>query len=141
MYVCMDGWILTVDLLPVRRPDPGTPPADRGGHCATHTHVPDPTRTHCKQGPTGCKQSGMYKPSLLNQPADLGKTGHSKPPPSPKESSLQEETPKHMVFLYAKVYMYVCMYVCMYGWMDGWMNGWIDRWMDNHCGFAPCQGA
>ena len=106
MYVCMDvwmdGWILTVDSLPIR-PDPGTLPANRGGHPAAHTHVPDPKRTHCKPGPTGCKQPGMYKPSLLNQPAGLGKTGHSKPPPSPKESSLQEETPKHMAFSYTNV--------------------------------------
>ena len=64
-----DGWILTVDLLPVRGPDPGTPPAGREGHRAAHMRTPDPTRSHCTQGPTGCKQPGMYKPSQLKQPA------------------------------------------------------------------------
>ena len=115
MYVCMyvwmdgwmDGWILTVDSLPVRGPDPGTPPAGRGGHRAAHTHVPDPTRTHSKPGPTGCKQPGMYKPSLLNQPAGWVQTGCSRPAPSPKESSPQEETPIHVAFSYAKVYKQV----------------------------------
>ena len=106
MYICiyiwMDGWILTVDLLPVRGPDPGTPPASRGGDRAAHTHAPDPTRMHCTQGPTDCKQSGMNKPSLLKQLASWGQTGCSRLPPSPKESSLQEETPKHGAFSYAK---------------------------------------
>ena len=99
----MDGWIITVDSLPGGVPDPVTPPANRGGNHAAHTHAPDPTRTHCKQGPIGCKQPGMYKPILLNQPAGQGQTGRSKPAPSPKESNLQEETPKHVVFSYAKV--------------------------------------
>ena len=107
MYVWMDGWIITVDSLPIRGPDPGTPPANRGGHRAAHTHAPDPTRMHCKQGPTGCKQPGMYKPSLLNQPAGQGQTRRSKLPSSPKESILQVETPKHVAFSYAKVHKQV----------------------------------
>ena len=70
-------------------------------------HAPDPTRMHCTQGPTDCKQPSMYKPSLLNQPAGRVQTGCSRPPPSPKESSLQEETPKHVAFSYAKVHKQV----------------------------------
>ena len=54
----MDGWILTVDSLPVRGPDPGTPPADQGGHRAAHTHAPDPTRMHLT--PPGCMYVCMY---------------------------------------------------------------------------------
>ena len=108
VYVYMDGWmdrwIITVDSLPIWGPDPGTPPTNRGGHHSAHMHMADPTRTHCKQGLTGYKQPGMYKPSMLNQPAGQGQTGRNKPHPSPKESSLQEETPKHMAFLYAKVH-------------------------------------
>ena len=99
----MDRWILTVYLLPIRGPDPGTTPTSQGGHRAAHTHSPDPTRTHCTQGPIDCKQPGMYKPSLLKQPAGWGQTGCSRPPLSPKESSLQKEIPKHVAFSYAKV--------------------------------------
>ena len=43
----MDRWILTVDSLPIRGPDLGTPTASWGGHYAAHMHVPDPIRMHC----------------------------------------------------------------------------------------------
>ena len=61
----MDGWILTVDMLSIRGPDPGIPLASQRGHCAAHTHAPDPTRMHCTQGPMGCNQPDIYKPHLL----------------------------------------------------------------------------
>ena len=84
----MDGWIITVDSLPISRPDLGTPPPGWGGHCAAHTHAPDPTRMHCTQEPMDCKQPGMCKPSLLNKPADRGQTGCRRLPLSPMGSSL-----------------------------------------------------
>ena len=68
----MNGWIVTVDLLPIRWSDPGTPPAGQGGHRAAHTHAPDPTKMHCTQGPMNDKQPSIYKPNLLKQPAGWG---------------------------------------------------------------------
>ena len=85
----MDGWIPTVNSLPIRGPNPGTPPADQGEHHAAHTYPPDTIRTHYTQGPVDCKQPGMYKPSLLKQPAGWTQTGCRKPPPSPKEAAYE----------------------------------------------------
>ena len=47
--------MLTVDSLPIRGPDTSTPPAYWGGHGTAHKCALDPTRTHCKQSPTGCR--------------------------------------------------------------------------------------
>ena len=46
MYGWIDGWILTMDSLPVRGPGPGTPPTGQAGLCATNMHMPDTTRMH-----------------------------------------------------------------------------------------------
>ena len=90
MYVCMygwmdgwmDGWILTVDSLPVRGPDPGTPPAGRGGHRAAHTHAPDPTRTHCKQAPQTASSLVCTNPACsTNQQAGCKQGAVGQPPP------------------------------------------------------------
>ena len=139
----MDGWILTVDSLPVRGSDPGTPPAGRGGDHAAHMHAPDPTRTHCTQGPTDCKQSGMNKPSLLKQLASWGQTGCSRLPHFPKEMyslfwiskhrfghcrKTEKEQPNLKQLKKVKNGSFrecFCAFTfkCMYRWMDGWMDG------------------
>ena len=110
MYVWMDGWMDGYSLW-IHSPSGGLiqalpPPTGEGTMLLKRMCLTSPGH-NAKPGPTGCKQPGMYRPSLLNQPAGLGKTGHRKPPPSPKESSLQEETPKHVAFSYAKVHKQV----------------------------------
>ena len=87
IYMWIDGWILTVDALPIRGPDPGTPLAGWGGHPVAHMHAPDPTRMHCTQGPKGCKQPGIYKPCLLKKLAEFGKAVHSRPLPPLREAA------------------------------------------------------
>ena len=44
----MDGWMITVDSLPIGVLDPGTLPDNQGGHGVAYKHVPVPTRMHYK---------------------------------------------------------------------------------------------
>ena len=84
VFIFVDyGWIITVNMISIRGPDPGTSPADQGGHCAAHMGAPDPTRMQHKQGSTGYKQPSIYKPCLLQQLAGGGQIECNRPPHSP----------------------------------------------------------
>ena len=89
-----------MNTLPIRGPDPGTPQSTGQGHCAAHIHVPEPSRTLCKQDPTGYKQPGMYTPPLPKQLARRGPAVYSGPPPSPKGSSPQSGIPRQGIFIW-----------------------------------------
>ena len=79
----IEGWIVTVDTLPVRGLDPGAPPANWRGPHATQMCMPNPTRIQCKQGPMGCNKYSMYKPHVFINQQGRGKqcaAGHHNVP-------------------------------------------------------------
>ena len=87
MYVWMDGWIITVDSLPIRGPDPGTPPpTGEGTMLPTRMHLTPPGCT-ANRAPQAVSSLVCTNPACSTNQQARGKQGAISYPPPPRRAA------------------------------------------------------